>query len=107
MGKVIIHVYATNTGKRPFNEWLYSLDEKVRSIIIGRLDRVEMDNFGDCKRIIGSNIWELRIMFGAGYRVYFGKRGSEIVVLLAGGDKSSQLRDIEKAKRYWLDFLGK
>lgn len=64
-----------------------------------------MGNFGDAKMIKGGEgIWELRIDYGPGYRVYFGKQGATIVILLTGGDKKSQNRDIAKAKRYWLDY---
>ncbi len=64
-----------------------------------------MGNFGDAKRIKGGEgVLELRISYGPGYRIYFGKDGSTVVVLLIGGDKGSQNRDIAKAKRYWLDY---
>jgi putative addiction module killer protein len=57
-----------------------------------------------CKQKGGGGVYEFRINYGAGYRIYYGKSGTTIVVLLVGGDKGSQDRDIEKAKRYWLDF---
>ena len=90
-----------------FDEWLENLrDLKAKAKIEVRIQRAKNGNFGDCKRIVGGNIWELRIAHGSDYRIYFGKSGSKIIVLLAGGDKGSQLRDIERAKKYWLDFLG-
>lgn len=104
---IIVKVYFTEVGKEPFKKWMDALDAKVKLHITSRIDRVRAGNFGDCKKIVGGDIWELRIAYGPGYRVYFGKIGSEIVILLVGGDKGSQLRDIERAKKYWLDYLGK
>ncbi len=93
------------TGKEPFLEWLEEQDLKTQSIVYTRLDRVALGNFGDCKRINnGDGIWELRIDYGSGYRIYFGKQGNSVVVLLIGGDKGSQSRDITKAKHYWATF---
>jgi len=97
----------TDTGKEPFEEWLKELDKPVRAIVRARLARVLLGNFGDCTPIEGaSNICELRIHFGAGYRIYFGKEGYHLVILLIGGDKGKQTRDIEKAKRFWRDYKG-
>lgn len=98
-------VYQTNSGKEPFSKWLFDLDQKARSIVIARIKRVTLGNFGDCKLLKKADgVWELRIDYGAGYRVYFGKDGYTIVVLLVGGDKSSQDRDIEKAHEHWLTY---
>jgi putative addiction module killer protein len=105
MKPIDIIFYTTSTGKQPFADWQKDLDTKTESIVLARLSRLRSGNVGDCKQIKGGNgICELRINHGAGYRIYFGKKGAEIVVLLVGGDKGSQNRDIEKAKRYWLDF---
>ena len=99
-----IKIYSTKAGKEPFSEWEEDLDQKVRAIIRNRLDRIGLGNFGDAKMIKGAEgIWELRIDYGPGYRIYFGKKGFTIVLLLMGGEKKSQARDIEKANRYWLD----
>ena len=97
-----IVIYTTQTGKAPFKEWLEKLDGKTRGITRTRIDRVRLGNFGDCKVLKdGEGVSELRISFGAGYRVYFGRDGRTLIVLLVGGDKSSQKRDITKAKEYW------
>lgn len=68
-----------------------------------RLDRVSLGNLGDCLGE-GEGVQELRIDYGPGYRVYFGQEGMTIVMLLCGGDKSTQAKDIEIARRYWSDY---
>ena len=68
-----------------------------------RLDRVSLGNFGDC-RSVGEGVQELRIDYGPGYRVYFGQLGSTIVLLLCGGDKSTQAKDINLAHYYWSEY---
>ena len=65
--------------------------------------RFESGNLGDDKTV-GGGVWEVRLDFGPGYRFYFGKVGSSVILLLAGGDKASQSKDIAAAKRYWNDF---
>jgi len=96
-----IVTYTTKSGIEPFSHWLESLDRTTRSIIRSRLNRVRLGNFGDVKPIQGAvGIYELRITYGPGYRIYFGKECQNIVILLSGGDKGSQLRDIARAKRY-------
>ena len=97
-------VYQTENGKEPFNEWLDSLkDTKTVARIISRLGRVELGNYGDAKSV-GEGVKELRYTFGAGYRVYFAEVDNTIVLLLCGGHKSSQKRDIKTARRYWQDY---
>jgi putative addiction module killer protein len=82
-----------------FRKWRLRLrDERARAMIASRLDRLAFGNAGDVKPV-GRGISELRIDYGPGYRVYFMRRGSEIVILLCGGDKSTQAKDIETAKR--------
>lgn len=100
---VEVFVYEEESGKEPFTEWVKSCDNTLRAKIFSRLDRVEQGNFGDCKPV-GDKIFELRIHFGPGYRVYFGKIKDVIILLLAGGKKSSQKQDIKIAKNYWLEF---
>lgn len=96
--------YQTETGKRPFDDWLKGLkDIKARARIRSRLDRVELGHYGDYKPL-GKGVYELRLFFGPGYRVYFGEDGNTLVLLLCGGDKSSQQRDISGAHAYWQDY---
>lgn len=82
-----------------FRKWRLKLkDQRARAIIASRLDRLAFGNAGDVKPV-GQGVSELRIDFGPGYRVYFIRQGKEIIILLCGGDKSTQARDIETAKR--------
>lgn len=87
-----------------FEKWFVSLrDRMAQTRIKERIIRVECNNYGDYKSV-GEGVFELRIFYGAGYRIYFVERGEEIIVILAGGTKSGQQRDIAKAieisKRY-------
>lgn len=96
--------YRNAAGTEPFSDWLNRLRDSVaRRRILTRLRRLEQGNYGDFKAI-GSGVNELRFFFGAGYRVYFGEDGDTLVVLLCGGDKSSQRRDIEQAQAYWQEY---
>lgn len=100
-------VYADSKGEEPFTGWLYGLrDDITRKRILARLSRLEQGNLGDCKPV-GEGVSELRMFFGSGYRVYFAEHGSNIVVLLCGGDKSSQDADIQQAKIYWRSYLNR
>ena len=97
--------YLTSNGRNPFREWLEGLrDRQARARIRVRLNRIRLGNFGDCKSI-GGGVSELRIHHGPGYRVYFGREGDSVVILLHGGDKTRQSRDIARAKAYWDDYL--
>ena len=99
-----IQIYRLPNGRRPFTEWLESIrDLRTRRQIRSRLTQLEYGNFGDYKSI-GGGVFELRLHFGTGYRIYFGQVGDTIVLLLCGGDKSSQVRDIEQAKAYWVEY---
>ena len=99
-----IQNYLAADGTRPFAEWLDSLrDTRAVDKIEKRLKRVASGNLGDY-RSVGEGVCELKIDYGSGYRVYFGQIGSKIVLLLCGGDKSSQEQDIHRAKEYWKDY---
>ena len=91
-------------GTAPFDAWFDSLgDIKMQAAVDARLARVRAGNFGDCKSI-GGGVFELRIALGPGLRVYYGLHGRQVVILLGGGDKSSQRRDIRKAQLLWQQF---
>jgi putative addiction module killer protein len=100
-----IAIYETGDGQRPFKKWLDSLRDKATiARINARLARVEFGNFGDAKPV-GNGVVELRLVFGSGYRIYYGLDGDKLVVLLTGGDKSTQEKDIKLAHDYWSDYL--
>ncbi|RCJ20666.1 addiction module protein [Nostoc sp. ATCC 43529] len=102
-----IRNYLTVDGKNVFDEWLDSLrDKRTKAKIRARLDRVEDGNLGDCKSV-GEGVCELRIDYGPGYRIYFGQEGITIIILLCGGDKSTQEQDIVKAQEYWKDYRSR
>ncbi len=88
----------------PFREWLNGLDVTARGRIQARVLRFETGNLGDQRRV-GQGTWEARCDFGPGYGIYFGQVGSAIVLLLLGGDKSTQRADIRRAQRYWAVYM--
>lgn len=99
-----IRIYEAGNGKRPFEEWVKDLRDPVTvRRIQARLAGVSAGNLGDVKPV-GEGVSELRLAFGPGYRIYFGADGDELIILLCGGDKSSQDKDIRKAKEYWADY---
>jgi len=101
---VDIHKYQDANGKVPFDHWLRRLkDSRAKARILVRIDRLRLGNEGDWKSV-GDGVRELRVPEGPGYRVYYARDGSELVLLLCGGDKSSQDGDIGKAKKYWRDY---
>ena len=96
--------YLTSNGTNPFSEWLNRLkDVAARAIIRKRLNRVRKGNFGNAEPV-GEGVFELKIYYGPGYRVYYALDGDTVVVLLCGGDKGSQNNDIQKAKEYLKDY---
>lgn len=102
-----VRVYACPDGSEPFTEWLRRLrDGAGRNRIRQRLARVRLGNFGDARNV-GNGVHELRIHTGPGYRIYFGREGDTVVILLGGGDKGSQVRDIERAHSHWRDYRSR
>jgi len=96
--------YLTEDGRDPMKDWLASLaDRQARARIMVRLQRMTTGNFGDCKPLV-DGVWELRIDYGPGYRVYYTRAGKELVLLLIGGDKRKQQADIDTATAYWKDW---
>lgn len=97
--------YTTPSGRNRYRQWYTRIkDEKARIAISNRIARLQAGNFGDFKRL-SKNLYELRIPYGPGYRVYFGIYQNDIIILLCGGTKSTQQRDITRAQNYWNDFL--
>lgn len=91
-------------GVAPFDEWFEALNDKaLQAAVAARLARVRAGNFGDHK-YIGAGVFELRIQKGPGLRVYYGLRGETLVVLIGGGDKSTQRTDIRRAQKLWKEF---
>ena len=99
-----LRYYQTSVGMQPFVEWLQGLkDRQARTRIEARLARVAVGNLGDVEPA-GGGVLELRIDWGPGYRVYFSRLGESIVLLLCGGDKRTQQKDIQRAKDYLEDY---
>lgn len=97
----IVH-YVAADGSNAFDAWFRSQNPEVRARVQTRLDRIELGNFGDHRRI-GRGVSELRIDVGAGYRVYYGRDGKDIV-LLSGGTKKRQSRDVLRARADWKSY---
>ena len=96
--------YVTDDGRIPFREWLENLkDKETLARIDLRLNRIRLGNIGDSKSV-GRGVHEIRLTFGPGYRIYFGRHQETVIILLQGGDKSSQSRDIELAQSRWADY---
>ena len=89
-------------GSRPFTEWFSGLRDVTAKVKIRRaLDRIEINgHFGDVE-MLGDGVYEMRFHFGPGYRIYFGLKGRDLLLLVMGGDKSTQSKDIKKAKALW------
>ena len=99
--------YITPEGRNPFRQWLTQLrDKRARANIQRRIARLQEGNFGDSKRL-SRDLYELRIDYGPGYRVYFGIFTSHVVILLCGGQKGTQRRDIAKAQNYWNEIRSR
>ena len=103
--RYIVKLYEDRNGKIPYLRWFDKLKIKRDAARIEyRIRRIETDgNFGIVKPI-GEGIYEFKFYFGPGYRVYFGRENERIILLLSGGGKETQERDIKKAKRYWKDY---
>jgi putative addiction module killer protein len=102
---ITIKEYVTKNGRSPFRDWLKRLDQNTRGRINARLTRLSLGNLGDMKNV-GAGVVEFRLDFGPGYRIYAARQGDALVILLCGGDKSSQTADIRKAQSYWKEYLS-
>ncbi len=91
-------------GRSPYDVWFNKLDGVTAARIDRYVRRMENGNLGDSKSV-GEGVTELRMHFGAGYRVYYGRDGDTIIILLGGGSKRGQSADIASAKKRWLNYL--
>jgi putative addiction module killer protein len=104
MHRVIeIRQYIDLLGRNPFGRWFDKLDDNTQARVSVSLDRLERGNFSEVKGV-GTGVFELRLDFGPGYRVYFGKDGERLVILLGGGSKKRQQSDIDRACTLWQEY---
>jgi len=100
----LIRKYKRANGRIPYDEWFNSLrDTGVKARLLKRLDKVQLGNLGDWK-YISDGVFELRENFNKGFRIYYGMEKRRMIILLCGGSKSTQVRDVRKAKQYWREF---
>jgi len=98
-GKTIqVEFHKNHRGKELAREWLNALDKSARGIVLAHIARLRAGNLGKVRDLKGG-LFELKIQYGPGYRLYFYKEGDKLVILLLGGDKGTQSSDIEKARR--------
>ena len=98
-------IYRDASGHEHFTEWLHTLTKQENAIVLDRLKRVKLGNFGDHKPIKGaSGLFELRFHLKQGFRVFYGREGNDIVVVLSGSDKGDQARAIDLAIRLWNEY---
>lgn len=98
-----IRQYIDRSGRNPFDRWFKRLDDATQARIVVSLDRLERGNLSGAKSA-GGGVLELRLDFGPGFRVYFGRDGERLVILLGGGTKRGQRADIDKACALWVEY---
>src|SRR5579863_4032249 len=98
-----LRYYLTDSGESPFEDWFSELDAQAAAKVSVALARLEQGNFSNVKSVAES-VLEYRLKWGPGYRVYFGRDGDLLIVLLTGGTKQRQQRDIVTAKKLWMDY---
>jgi putative addiction module killer protein len=98
-----LRYYIAGDGRSPFAEWFAQLDATARAKVVTAIARMEQGNLSKMKSV-GQGVLEYKIDFGPGYRVYFGRDGEVLVILLTGGTKKRQQRDIEAAAGFWRDY---
>ncbi len=103
---ITIREYLDPQGCSPFADWFDSLNAAAAAKVTSMLARIEQGNFSSVKGV-GAGVYESRIDFGSGYRIYFGKDGETIVILLGGGTKKRQSRDILSAQDHWTDYKAR
>ena len=101
--QITLREYLDKVGRSPFGRWFDDLDATAAARVTTALARIEQGNFSSVKGV-GAGVFEYRIDFGPGYRVYFGKDGETLVILVAGGTKKRQAQDIALAHERWSDY---
>lgn len=102
-----LKIYQASDGSSPYEEWFCGLDAQTARRVDANVSRMSFGNFSNCKPIVSDavkGVFERTMDFGPGYRVYYGLDGSTVVVLLVGGSKRTQRRDIAKALSFWQDY---
>jgi putative addiction module killer protein len=102
-GVIELRVYIDRLGRNPFERWFGKLDDSTQARVTVALERLELGNFSAAKSV-GSGVLELRLDFGPGYRVYCGREGETLVILLGGGTKKRQQADIANAQDLWQEY---
>jgi putative addiction module killer protein len=100
---VEVRAYIDAKGNKPFAQWFNELDMRAAAKVTTAVTRIELGNFSNVKGV-GAGVFEYKIDFGPGYRIYFGKDGDKLVILVGGGLKKRQSQDIAAAKERWADY---
>ena len=101
-----VREYLDSAGRSPFTEWLRALNVEAAAKVATALERMSDGNLSNVKPV-GNGVLEYKIDFGSGYRIYFGRDGDRLVILLAGGTKRRQQRDTHQAKANWEDYRNR
>lgn len=99
-----LELFKTEAGREPFTDWIYGLEKNTRAKVMSFIKRVALGGSKNNIKAVGFGVFEVKIYYGPGYRVYFGEIGKMTMLLLVGGNKSTQDRDIRLAQMYWRSF---
>lgn len=100
-----IKLYLKSDGRSPFHEWLNDLDGSLKYRVQARITKLKYSGHFGMSKVLDDNLFELKFDFGGGIRLYYGIENSVVVILLCGGNKGTQDRDIMLAKKYWKNYL--
>jgi len=100
-----VNFYKNENGREPFSDWINNLDKTLRAKVQVKIAKLENNNYSDCSILKGTDgVKEARIHTASGLRIYFTEENNQIIILLAGGDKDTQKKDIQLAQEYWQDY---
>ena len=97
--------YTKESGRCPYDDWFSTLDVQTQVRISGRIERLIEGHYGETRKLVKSELSELKFKFGTGYRIYYKDLDDVLILFLAGGDKSNQKEDIKQAEKYYKDYL--